>query len=61
MNVAPFVPGHRPEVFYVLSAAALVEKPAPAACAGRQYVFHNKAGKSQTQQVDQADQIDNKI
>jgi hypothetical protein len=60
VDIAPFVPGHRPEFFYVFSAAA-VEEPTASTCAGGQNVLHNKAGNSQTQQGDKADEFDNKI
>ena len=63
MDITPFVPGHRPQVSHlftgVLITAASTEAPAPTA--GRQNVLHNKAGNSQTQQIDKADDINNKI
>jgi len=63
MDIAPFVPGHRPQVSYlftdVITTAASTETPTPAA--GRQNVPHNKAGNRQTQQIDKANQINNKI
>ena len=61
MNTAPFVPSHRPEVFYVFSAGTALQKTATPPCARRQYIPHNKAGKSQAQQIHKADQINDKI
>jgi hypothetical protein len=63
MDIAPFVPGHGPQVFYLLvdefATTATTETPAPAA--GRQNIPHNKAGNSQTQQIEKANDIKNKI
>jgi len=51
MDIAPLMPAHRPQAFYMFSAEA-TEHPLPAsACARRQNVLHNKAGKSQAQQI----------
>ena len=61
MDTAPFVPGHRPQLFYVFSAGAAVKELATAACAGRQNVLHNKASRSQPQQIQKSNQINNKI
>jgi len=61
MDTAPLVTGHRPQVFYMLTAMAVVELTAKSAGAGRQDILHNKANKSQCQQIDKADQSDNKI
>jgi len=58
------VPGHGPQVSYLFIdefAAASTEAPAVTSTAGRQNVLHNKAGNSQTQQIDKADDINNKI
>ena len=61
MDIAPLVPRHRPEVFYMFSAGTALQKTATPPCAGRQYIPHNKAGKSQAQQIHKADQINDKI
>ena len=61
MDTAPFVAGHRPEVFYMFSADAAEQPPATSTCAGRQNVLHNKAGRSQAQQIQKSNQNDNKI
>ena len=61
VDTAPLVPGHRPKLFYGFSAAAVVKLAAKPTTAGRQYVLHNKAGKSQTQQIKKRNQINNEI
>ena len=61
VDTTPFVAGHRPKLFYGFSAAAAVELAAESTAAGRQYILHNKAGKSQTQQIKKRNQINDKI
>lgn len=61
MDTAPFVPGHRPKLFYGFSASAAVQVAAESAGAGRQYVLHNKAGKGQAHYIRKADQLDDEI
>ncbi len=61
MDTTPFVPAHRPQLFYVFSTDA-TEHPLPASArAGRQNVLHNKTGKNQAQQIQKSYQNDNKI
>jgi len=61
MDIAPFVSGHRPEVFYLLTATAAMQLTAKSTGTRRQDILHNKAGESQCQQIDKANAIDNKI
>jgi hypothetical protein len=61
VDVAPFVPGHREQRFNLTESVAAGKFPAASAGAGRQYELDNKAGKSQTEQVEKADRIDDKI
>ena len=61
MDIAPFVPAHRPESFYMFSPKSLVQVPPVPAGARRQCELDNEAGKSQTEQAYEADQIDNEI
>jgi len=65
MDIAPFVPGHRPQVSYLLAdgltTATSTEAPATTSTTRRQNVLHDKAGNSQAQQVDKADDINNKV
>ena len=55
MDITPFVAGHWPEVFYVLSAETFVEPTTASACAGRQNIFHNKAGENYAKQIEKTD------
>ena len=61
MDVTPFVAGHRQQRFNPSSSAAPVKFLTTPARAGRQYVLDNKTGKSQTEQVEKANRIDDKI
>ena len=61
MDITPLVAGHRPEVFYVLTATAAMQLTAKSAGTRRQDILHNKACESQGQEIDKANQIDNKI
>ncbi len=61
VDTAPFVPAHRPKLFYRLSAAAVVKLAAKSAAAGRQYILHNKAGKSQTHKIKKRNQNNDEI
>ena len=63
MDITPFVTRHRPQRldFFGRTAAASISIAAPAAGAGRQNVLDNEAGTGQSQQIQKADEIDNKI
>jgi hypothetical protein len=61
VDVAPFVPGHGEKGLNFAEPSAAGKLPAASTGAGRQYELYYKAGKSQTEQVEKADRIDDKI
>jgi len=61
MDVSPFVAGHGPQRLNFADSAAPGKFLASPARAGRQYELDNKAGKSQTEQGEKANRIDDKI
>jgi len=63
MNRPPFVPAHIPQFSYLFfhCTSASAKTAAITATAGRQNELHNKAGESQTQKVNEADYINDKI